>query len=221
MRTKNCFLNLLAVATTVIVFATPAQATLLDRDLNGDGVTDAYFDTDLGITWLRDANYAKTSGYSADGKMNWDTATKWASELVFGGYSDWRLPSTDGSTCDAINAGLAPYCSSSEMGHLWTEELGNSAGSVVSIGGLQNLKGFSYWSGSEHPDNPGFGLSYDLLFAGAFGYNKFFEMRAMAVRRGDVAASTVPEPDTGLLALVALGGLALIRRQRDRGTQAN
>ena len=28
------------------------------------------YDSDLGITWLQDANYAETSGYDADGRMN-------------------------------------------------------------------------------------------------------------------------------------------------------
>ena len=60
-----------------------------DRDLNGDTVTDAFYDTDLNITWLRDANL--------NGSMNWATAVSWADNLSFGGYTDWRLPNTTGS----------------------------------------------------------------------------------------------------------------------------
>jgi hypothetical protein len=52
------------------------------------------YDTDLNITWLRDANYAKTSGYDADGLMNWTAATTWAANLSYGGYDDWQLPTT-------------------------------------------------------------------------------------------------------------------------------
>lgn len=33
------------------------ETTLQVRDLNGDGGVDAYFDTTLNITWLRDARH--------------------------------------------------------------------------------------------------------------------------------------------------------------------
>ena len=65
--------------------AVTASATLIDR---GNGLL---YDTVLSVTWLQDANYAKTSGYDADGQMNWSGATTWAANLVYGGFSDWRL----------------------------------------------------------------------------------------------------------------------------------
>jgi hypothetical protein len=63
------------------------QASLVDR---GNGML---YDNVLNITWLQDANYAKTSGYSSTGQMDWNTATTWAANLVYGGFSDWRLAS--------------------------------------------------------------------------------------------------------------------------------
>ncbi len=30
------------------------------------------YDSDLGITWLQDANYTQASGYDLDGRMNWN-----------------------------------------------------------------------------------------------------------------------------------------------------
>lgn len=69
-----------------LVASGAAQAALVDR---GGGML---YDTVLNITWLQDANYAKTSGYDADGRMTWGSAKTWADNLVFGGYSDWRLP---------------------------------------------------------------------------------------------------------------------------------
>lgn len=63
-----------------------AQAALIDR---GGGMI---YDDALKITWLQDANYAKTSGYDADGRMGWTAANTWASNLSHGGYDDWRLP---------------------------------------------------------------------------------------------------------------------------------
>jgi hypothetical protein len=67
-----------------------AQASLIDR---GGGLL---FDDVLNVTWLQDANYAKTSGYDADGLMTWSAAKTWADNLVYGGYSDWRLASNSG-----------------------------------------------------------------------------------------------------------------------------
>jgi len=53
-------LALLASAATSVT----AQASLVDR---GNGLL---YDNVLNVTWLQDANYAKTSGYSATGVMD-------------------------------------------------------------------------------------------------------------------------------------------------------
>jgi hypothetical protein len=80
---------LVAISVTA---ALPAYATLHDR---GGGLL---YDDVLNVTWLQDANYAKTSGYDSDGQMNWNEASTWASSLVYHDsvrnvdYSDWRLP---------------------------------------------------------------------------------------------------------------------------------
>ena len=91
-----------------------AQATLQDRDLDHNGVTDAYYDTDLNITWLRDVNVAQ---------QNWYQWVASAASFSFGSYSDWRLPNSD--SC------VAQHCVGSEMGHLWYIELGNSFGQPI------------------------------------------------------------------------------------------
>lgn len=82
----------LALAATIGLFLTSgAQAALVDR---GGGLL---YDTVLHVTWLQDANYAKTSGYSNTGLMTWEQATTWAANLVFHDtangldYSGWRL----------------------------------------------------------------------------------------------------------------------------------
>jgi hypothetical protein len=49
-----------------------ANAALWDR---GGGLI---YDDELQITWLQDANYAKTAGYDGDGLMSWGEATTWA-----------------------------------------------------------------------------------------------------------------------------------------------
>ncbi|MBD9359185.1 PEP-CTERM sorting domain-containing protein [Methylomonas fluvii] len=65
----------------------PANAALLDR---GNGML---YDTVLNVTWLQDANYAKTSGYDDDGLMSLTEAKTWTENLTFGGATNWRLAS--------------------------------------------------------------------------------------------------------------------------------
>lgn len=79
-----------------------AQAALHDR---GGGLV---YDDALDVTWLADANYAKTSGYDADGRMTYQGALNWATNLSYYDsvrgvtYNDWRLP-------DVRDNGLADY----------------------------------------------------------------------------------------------------------------
>jgi hypothetical protein len=83
------------VAGSLLLCSGGAQALLVDR---GGGML---YDDVLNVTWLQDANYARTSGYcntagncfATDGQMTWTQATTWANNLVYGGYSDWRLAS--------------------------------------------------------------------------------------------------------------------------------
>lgn len=121
-----------------------AHATLVGRDLDGNtGTFEAYYDTVLDITWLADANYAKTSGYDADGRMNWSQATSWAESLSFYNpatqqtLANWRLPifgpvngvsfdythTTDGST----DAGFNITSPNSELAYMFHVNLGNSS----------------------------------------------------------------------------------------------
>jgi hypothetical protein len=61
-----------------MAFAGSAQAAPQGRDLSGDAVVDAFYDIDLDITWLGDAN--------VNGPMGWDTAANWADNLSLGTY---------------------------------------------------------------------------------------------------------------------------------------
>ena len=188
-----------AVAAAAMLIAGAAQAQLVARDLNGDTVTDAFYDTDLNVTWLRDAN--------VNGLMNWATAVSWADGFSFGGYSDWRLPTSD--TCEGFN------CTGSEMGHLWYLELGNRAGQTTLRGGFQNLECCAYWSGREYDSDLSWafgtgGNGNQLIFAKT---NQFY---AMAVRPGDVTVAAVPEPQTYALMLMGLSAMVLARRRQRR-----
>jgi hypothetical protein len=129
-----------------------AHAALQGRDLNGSaGSFEAYYDTDLDITWLADANYAKTSGYDADGMMTWADANTWVANLSLTDtvnnitYDNWRLPTVtpvngvsfvyslanNGSTDYGYNISAPgsayPGSTGSEMAHLYYNTLSNKS----------------------------------------------------------------------------------------------
>ena len=111
MKQQKTLLALALLASAVVTGN--AQASLIDR---GNGLL---YDDVLNVTWLQDANYAHTSGYAgADsaGRMNWTTAKTWAADLVYGGYSDWRLPSNSPINGSSFNDSYAPD-GSTDYGH--------------------------------------------------------------------------------------------------------
>lgn len=135
MRNKR----LLAVALGSLLLAGTAQAALEDR---GGGMI---YDTELDITWLQNWNQGAGSGYDdkyglgGTGQMTWLNAKAWASTLEFGGFSNWRLPttgpvngstfqygwSTDGSTDFGYAKTGTGWGTANEMGHLYYVTLGN------------------------------------------------------------------------------------------------
>ena len=98
MKKTICLMTVFLASCLLVV---QANAALVDR---GTGMI---YDTDLGITWLQDANYAQTSGYDADGRMTWNQATNWAAGLNINGITGWRLPSTVDGPASGFGAGVA------------------------------------------------------------------------------------------------------------------
>jgi hypothetical protein len=121
------------LASAALLSSGVAQAALMDR---GGGLL---YDSVLNVTWLQDANFARTSGVDADGMMNWWVANDWVANLSFHDsvrhvdYSDWRLAanapvgadwnydfSYDGSTDRGYNI----TSSASELSYMYYVNLG-------------------------------------------------------------------------------------------------
>ena len=138
-KTANVVVFTLSTTASLLIatssFAAPVlgqgtwQSTLQARDLDRNGVVDAFYDSALDLTWLRNAN--------VNGAKSFNSARLWADTLSFGGLNDWRLPtmidtptagcnfSYGGTDCGynvLTKDGTTVY---SEMAHLLYVTLGN------------------------------------------------------------------------------------------------
>lgn len=201
-----------------------AHAVLQGRDLDGNIVTvEAYYDTDLNITWLADANM--------NGGMYWADANTWAANLSIVDnfnhitYDNWRLPTTlqPDASCSAQSTGGASFgfgCTGSEMGHLFYSELGGTAGQSIltstdpDLAKFSNLREGLYWSGLENEDTPGYAdaWSFDFYVGHQDAIGQIYAFYSLAVSPGDVAA--VPEAQTYALMLAGLGLIGWRARRR-------
>jgi len=210
-------LSRLALAAALSVATLSAQAALVARP---GGMV---YDTVQNITWLQNWN--------TNGLMNWSTANNWVNDLVYGGFDDWRLPTTNTTASSNCSGNFNPgggfpqqyfgfNCTGSELGHMFYNEFGATAGQSILAGSnaanlalFTNVQSLDYWSGTEYAPNPGDAW----VFSSSDGYqgfdSKFSALYAVAVRPGDVAAA-VPEPQTLALALLALGATMVVRRRR-------
>ena len=182
---KNISVLLIAVL-MMCILPVSSHAELLDR---GGGLI---FDTVLNITWLQDANYAKSSGYDSDGVMDFATAKDWAANLQYNDsvrnvtWDDWRLPDTlkPDSSCDNYPTSSTGYnCEGGEMGHLYYVD----GVTAFSPGLFTNVEDYEYyWSRTENAP------SYVFIFKFANGYQSVDGtgpanvQLAWAVRDGDV-----------------------------------
>lgn len=255
----HCIKQLCVAVAACVLLAAPAQANLVGRDINGyavDGSSSAavfLYDTDLNVTWLRNANAGAGSIYdngasANDGRMSWANAVSWVNDLTVGTFGGWRLPTgtgTDKCKTPSYSGTVCGYnvdTATGELAHLYYDELGNlsrydtsgnkRAGSsgvdwgLINVGDFLNMKADLYWYGVvyQNPWSAGaweidFGQGSDGLTGVADVLNTF---SVMAVRPGDVLvtqvlAAQVPEPESVLLTLSALGALVLVRRRRAVG----
>lgn len=202
------------LALTIAALATPAaEAALIDR---GNGLI---YDSSQDITWLQDADLSRTS-------MTWADALSWASQLVYQGFDDWRLPTTlvPDPSCPGVDfgpaVGVAPIgtgCTGSEMGHLYGIDGITAAtpGPFLSVGPYA-------WSSTPAPSADALQRTYAFRFSDGIQNNIWTgnslgttgtDVRPWAVRDGDVRANpSVPAPAS--LALLGIPLLWLLQRHR-------
>lgn len=195
------------------------ETTLFARDINGDSVVDAYYDSVQNITWLADANAGAGSvfddGYAADdGRMTWSNANAWAQGLDVHGVTGWRLP-------QFVVAG------SSELSRMYFDTLGNAPFPPTSASdpppGWTNTALFSnltswYWL-SDAGSSPGQHRVWVVDYISTYHSQEpdTSNYRGWAVRDGDVPVVAVPEPETYVLMLLGLAALWITRRRRTGG----
>lgn len=199
-----------------------AQAALHDR---GGGLI---YDDDLNVTWLQDANYAKTSGFDFDGLMTWDEANTWANNLAFSGYDDWRLPKVspiNGATFEYTyspagdtDVGYNITSPNSELAYMFKVNLANlshynadgtqsgcfttTSNCLDNTGPFENLQAAEYWSGTEYAAHQNSAWSFGMHYGDQRANGTEHIFYAWAVRDGDVAA--IPEPETYTMLLAGL-----------------
>jgi hypothetical protein len=149
--------------------------------------------------------------------MTWEQAVAWADNLVLGGYSDWRLSN--------ITPSITKYNeTNSEMGELFYNELGGTAGSSIvtthsndaNYNLFTNVQSYRYWSGTEFVSLHGQAWSFAINDGGQGTGFTTTQLYVWAVRPGDVSAVPVP----GAIWLFGSGLLGLTgfaRKQRRLG----
>lgn len=194
MKRTDTWVATLVTPALCLGFVSDSRAELIDRGTY-DGVKLIY-DSAQRITWLGDANWAKTSGFDPNGEMTWDEARAWAGGLTIGGFSDWRLPITSDETCRGAG------CTNSEMGHLFAVE----GVSSTNPGPFLNVQGRQYWSSRSYSSEP------DLAWYVHFGNGdqavtgKSDSHMPWAVRDGDVGSEVSNDTKPGsFLVRVNLG----------------
>lgn len=250
---RNAIKTLLGVSTLALAGTASAapvsgqgtwETTLQARDIDGDGTTDAYYDTALNISWLANANVI--------GLANFDTARTWANGLDVAGVTGWHLPTINIDTCGTgglgatfwNGGGICGYnvqADTSDMAHMYmttlanpsysgfTDSYGNgpglSAPLLENTGPFSNLQAYGYWFSLDHAVSPWTGeISTDEAWRYSFYAGRqdnlanSEQLFAWAVHDGDVGQITaaVPEPETYALMLAGLAMMVPLARRRRR-----
>lgn len=235
--TLSSFTN--SVQATAISGQGTWETTLEARDLDGSLFTvEAYYDTVLDITWLRDRTYG--APYS----WGWEGASGSVASLdPYGsGITGWRLPAlidTGAPGCDFaysgtdcgynVQTGSAATTVYSELASMFYETLGNpgdydTSGNPTGAGSFNTGPFVSlktddalYWVGTEYYDYPNTPTAWNFYFGSGYQSASWIHglyRSAWAVHDGDVGTqAAVPIPAAVWLFGSGLLGLIGISRR--------
>ena len=198
-----------------------------DDDNNGNSVVWLDYTNSYG-TWYKQSAWAAGLGASLTVNLNSGYAVIWDDP-------NWRLPSTvDGPHVHGYDGSLSGgfNITTSEMGHLFYEELGNlglfgTDGSyqpgygLTNTGDFNNLLLWEYWSctGAEYRRDPAYAWVFNMA-VGSQGtvYKSQSNAYGLALRGGQVdgqvaAPTPIPAPVL-LLSTGLLGLIPMIRRKK-------
>lgn len=217
------------------------KETLQARELDGDVTNgpEAFYDTELNITWLRSAATIVTvwmppwSPTIGPRSMEWEDAKSWAEQERYG-LTGWRLPTTYDKGAPGCNysdggsdCGNNPDSSAdtgSEMAHLFYATLGNKSPFVygttlpqepieaMNIGDFEYLQPSEYWSGTKYALDDEGAWYFDFRRGFQHWDTKGHNYSALAVRSGDIVS--VPEPPMVSLVLAGFCAVAVLVRRR-------
>jgi len=224
MKIKITFITIL-----LFLVSSNANAYLVGRLAATEGGTDyqAYYDTEADLTWLTDANYAQTSGYSTTGAMSWAESIDWVKDLDIAGVSGWRLSETidinnDGCnfSYDGTDCGYNVDTTTGELANLYYNVLGNlsffdtsgrgfqSGYGLTNTGPFINVLEFSYWTATETGTFNRAAWSFNMSGGHQNTGSKLGSGWTWAVHDGDVSAVPVPAAAwlffSGLICLLGL-----------------
>ena len=193
-----------AACAGLMLISFSANAALISR-LGGL----AYYDDVADLTWRANA-IGDPVLYSSYPLRRWEAAKAWAADLVVGGNDNWRLPTAD------AQCGIGYNCVNGELGNMFYNVLGGTAGVPLSTSHNSNFDLFSniqsrqYWSSTDNLNQQNVAWVFYMgdgkqLTRGTFEY-----VNTWAVHSGDVSA--VPLPAAAWLFISAIAGLASAKR---------